>query len=36
MEAFDTRRIHVTKIVTKERGKWLIANEVIMDERDSL
>jgi len=30
------RRIHVTKIVTKENGKWLIANEVIMDERDSL
>jgi len=30
------RRIHVTKIVTKENGQWLIANEVIMDERDSL
>ncbi len=30
------RRIHVTKIVTKENGKWLIANEVIMDERISL
>ncbi len=30
------RRIHVTQIVTKERGKWMIANEVIMDERDSL
>jgi len=30
------RKIHVTQIATKERGKWLIANEVIMDERESL
>lgn len=30
------RKIHVTKIVTKESGKWLIANSVIMDERESL
>ncbi len=30
------RKIHVTQIATKENGKWLIANEMIMDERESL
>ena len=30
------RKIHTTRIAVKENGKWLIANEVIMDERESL
>ncbi|HTE27481.1 DUF3828 domain-containing protein [Flavitalea sp.] len=30
----NTRKIHITLVISKENGKWLIGNQVIMDERE--
>ncbi|HTF31092.1 MAG TPA: DUF3828 domain-containing protein, partial [Flavitalea sp.] len=30
----NTRKIHITLVISKENGKWLIRNQVIMDEKE--